>query len=170
MTEKEFNEKIWPLAGPVYNFAVHLTGDGDTGADVAQEVMTRLWENRGKLEKIREPKAWALKITRNLCLDILKKRKPVYDEKAMLQREGYACDAVREIETRDTAGLVRKIIATLPGNQREVIVLREIEGLEYAEIAEITGLGLDNIRVLLSRARTKVKDILIRKYNISDER
>lgn len=55
MTEKEFDERIWPLAGPVYAFAAHLTGDRDGAADVTREVMARLWENRKALQPGSEP-------------------------------------------------------------------------------------------------------------------
>ena len=48
---------------------------------------------------------------------------------------------------------------TLPDTQREVILLREVEELEYDEIAQITGLGLNNIRTILSRARSRVKEL-----------
>ena len=58
------------------------------------------------------------------------------------------------------AEIVRRIIDTLPDNQREVLLLREVEELEYDEIAHITGLGLNNIRTLLSRGRAKVKEAL----------
>lgn len=71
------------------------------------------------------------------------------------------------IDNQETAALVRQIIETLPDTQREVILLREVEELEYDEIAQITGLGLNNIRTILSRARSRVKELLVKKYKIS---
>lgn len=166
MTEKEFNESILPLTQDIFTFAVHLTGDRTEAADITQDVMFRLWDMRKELSKVQNPKAWALKITRNLCFDILKKQKPLYDEEQMFRNSGYDCDLIKNMEDRETAEVVKKIIDTLPDNQREVVILREIEEMEYHEIAEITGLGLNNIRVLLSRARTKIKEILVKQYNI----
>lgn len=72
MTEKEFNHKIMPLARPVYSFALNMTGNSEDSADITQDVMIKLWDQRKDLKQIKNPKAWALKITRNLCLDWLK--------------------------------------------------------------------------------------------------
>lgn len=167
MTEKEFNHTILPLATPVFSYAVHLLGNADEAADLTQEVMIKLWDDRRSLKQIDSPKAWALKVTRNLCLDWLKKMRPVYDNEQVIRYGGYDTDLLEQIERQDTAKAVRQIIDTLPDNQREVLILREIEELEFREIAQITGLGLNNIRVLLSRGRSKVKEILVKKYRIS---
>lgn len=167
MTEKEFNHIVLPLAQNIWSYALNLTGDQATSADLTQEVMLRLWDTRKQLSKVGNLKAWALKITHNLYLDGLKKQKPVYDETQLLKNGGYEADLLQQIADKDTAEAVRKIIDTLPPNQREVIILREIEELEYDEIAKITGLGLNNIRVLLSRARNKVREILVEQYHIS---
>lgn len=160
MTEQEFNDRVLPLAKYIYSFAIHMIGNPDDAADVTQDIMIKLWDSRRKLKRVNNLKAWALKITRNLCLDWLKKQKPVYDEEQILGYEGYDTDVLKQIEARDTVKAVRQMINTLPQSQREVMILREIEELDFDEIAEITGLGVNNIRVLLSRGRTKVKELL----------
>lgn len=167
MTEKEFNHTILPLAGNVYSFALHLLGNPEDAADTTQDVMIKLWDRRKELRHVSNPKAWALKITRNLCLDWMKKQKPAYDDDQVIRNGGYDLDLLRQIEVRDTARAVRQIIDTLPENQREVMILREIEEMEFDEIAQITGLGLNNIRVLLSRGRAKVKEILVKQYQLT---
>lgn len=167
MTEKEFQNTILPLAKQVYSFALYMIGNTDDAADITQEVMIKVWDNRKESIRIGNRKAWILKITRNLCLDWLKKHKPAYDEGLMTRNQFYDTDLLRQIEVRDTARAVRKIIDTLPDPQREVMILREVEEMEYDEIAQITGLGLNNIRVLLSRGRAKVKEILVKQYRIS---
>ncbi len=167
MTEKEFQHTILPLAKQVYSFAVNMIGNTDDAADITQEVMIKLWDNRKELMHITNRKAWTLKVARNLCLDWLKKHKPAYDDGLVTQNHNYDTDLLHQIEARDTAQAVRKIIDTLPDSQREVMILRELEEMEYDEIAQITGLGLNNIRVLLSRGRAKVKEILVKHYQIS---
>lgn len=167
MTEKEFNHTILPLAGNVYSFALHMIGNPDDAADTTQDVMIKLWDRRKELRHISNPKAWALKITRNLCLDWLKKQKPTYDNEQVMRNGGYDLDLLRQIEAQDVARAVRQIIDTLPDNQREVMILREIEEMEFDEIAQITGLGLNNIRVLLSRGRARVKEILVKQYQLT---
>lgn len=167
MTENEFQNTILPLAKQVYSFALNMIGNTDDAADITQEVMIKVWDKRKESIRIGNRKAWILKITRNLCLDWLKKHKPAYDEGLMTRNQFYDTDLLRQIEVRDTARAVRKIIDTLPDSQREVMILREMEEMEYDEIAQITGLGLNNIRVLLSRGRAKVKEILVKQYRIS---
>lgn len=168
MTEKEFNDVILPLTKNIYSFALNLTGNTNDSADITQDVMFKLWDSRHQLKEVKNPKAWALKITRNLCLDSLKKHKPVYDEQEMLRHERHDTNPLKILAERDTAEAVREIIRHLPATQREVVQLREIEELEFEEIAQITGLGLNNIRVILSRARSRIKEILIKKYQISE--
>lgn len=167
MTEKEFNHTILPLAKPVYSYALNMTGNADEAADITQEVMLKLWDDRRAMKKVNNLKAWTLKITRNLCLDWLKKMRPVYDNEQVVRHGGYDIDLLERIEQQDTVQAVRQIIDTLPPNQREVMILRELEELEFDEIAQITELGLNNIRVLLSRGRSKVKEILVKKYRVS---
>lgn len=167
MTEKEFNHTILPLAKPVYSYALNMTGNADEAADITQEVMLKLWNDRKATKHVNNLKAWSLKITRNLCLDWLKKMHPVYDNEQVVRHGGYDIDLLERIEQQDTVQAVRQIIDTLPPNQREVMILRELEELEFDEIAQITGLGLNNIRVLLSRGRSKVKEILVKKYRVS---
>ena len=167
MTEQEFNHIILPLAKNVYSYALNRIGNPDDAADITQDIMVKSWDNRREFRKVNNPKAWLLKMTRNLCLDWLKKQKPTYDTEQVIRNGGYDTDLLRQIETQDVARTVRKIINTLPDNQREVMILRELEELEYEEISKITGLGLNNIRVLLSRGRSKVKEILIHEYQLS---
>lgn len=158
---------ILPLAKNIYSFAVNMTRNDADSADIAQDVMYKLWESRQGLKNVKNPKAWALKMTRNLCLDFLKKHKPVFDNEQIIRNGGYDTDTLEQIEYQETSAAVKQIIDTLPDNQKEVMILRELEELEYDEISQITGLGLNNIRVLLSRGRAKVKEILVRKYQIS---
>lgn len=168
MTEQEFNNTILPLAKNIYSFALNLTRNPSDSADITQEVMLKLWAKRNELAKVENHKAWAFKITRNLVLDQLKKQQPIYGESKMLQGEmANETDVLQSIENRTTAEAVRLIIDSLPENQREVMILREMEELEYDEISKITGLGLNHIRVLLCRGRSKVKEILVKKYHVS---
>ena len=160
MTDKEFEHTIMPLAENVYSYAVNMLGNPDDAADITQDVMAKLWETRHQLHSMESPKAWALRMTRNLCLDHLKRRRPILDEEAVIRNGGFADDLQRQVEAKDMADIVRQIIDTLPDNQREVLLLREVQEMEFDEIARITGLGLNNIRTLLSRGRAKVKEAL----------
>ncbi|MBS6594110.1 sigma-70 family RNA polymerase sigma factor [Odoribacter splanchnicus] len=160
MTEKEFNHMILPLTKNIYAYAQHILSNPTDAADITQEVMIKLWNTRRELKGVQNPRAWALKVTRNLCLDWIKKQKPVYGGEELAQNEDYTSNPLQEIEIKDTVSLLRQIIDTLPENQREVLILREIEELEFEEIEQITGLTANHIRVLLSRGRSKVKEMM----------
>lgn len=158
MTEQEFNHTILPLAKNVYSYAFHMTCQEEEASDITQDVMIKCWEKRSGFRKIHNPKAWLLKMTRNLCLDWLKKQKPAYDTQQVLCNQSVATDLFQQIETRDIAKKIRDIIHTLPEQQREVMILRELEEMEFDEIAVITGLTTNHIRVLLSRGRKEVRE------------
>lgn len=151
---------ILPLTKNIYAYAQHILSNPTDAADITQEVMIKLWNTRKELKGLKNPRAWALKVTRNLCFDWIKKQKPMYGEERLSQNEAYTSNLLQEIETKDTAALLRKIIDTLPENQREVMILREIEELEFEEIEQITGLTANHIRVLLSRGRSKVREMM----------
>lgn len=167
MTEKEYNTNVLPLMDSIYSYCRHMLGDEDTASDLTQDVMLKIWDTRSSLNDIQNYKAFALCMARNLCLDLYKKKKPVYDDEVVMDNGGYDIDMLQQIENRDMAEAVRRIIDTLPDNQKEVILLREIEEMEFEEISKITGLGMNNVRVLLSRARTKVRSILQQQYQES---
>ena len=160
MTEQEFNQMILPLAKNVYSYAMNIIKDQDDAADITQDVLVKSWDQRNLFRKINNPKAWLLKMTRNLCLDWLKKQKPTCDTDLVIQTESNVIDPLQEIETRDMAKLARQIISTLPSQQQEILILRELEEMEFDEIAQITGLSINHIRVLLSRGRKTIREKL----------
>ena len=141
---------ILPLTKNIYAYAQHILSNPTDAADITQEVMIKLWNTRRELKGVQNPRAWALKVTRNLCLDWIKKQKPVYGGEELAQNEDYTSNPLQEIETKDTVSLLRQIIDTLP----------EKEELEFEEIEQITGLTANHIRVLLSRGRSKVKEMM----------
>ena len=115
---------ILPLTKNIYAYAQHILSNPTDAADITQEVMIKLWNTRRELKGVQNPRAWALKVTRNLCLDWIKKQKPVYGGEELAQNEDYTSNPLQEIETKDTVSLLRQIIDTLPENQREVLFLR----------------------------------------------
>ena len=114
---------ILPLTKNIYAYAQHILSNPTDAADITQEVMIKLWNTRRELKGVQNPRAWALKVTRNLCLDWIKKQKPVYGGEELAQNEDYTSNPLQEIE-------------------------------------QITGLTANHIRVLLSRGRSKVKEMM----------
>ncbi|HEV8512284.1 MAG TPA: sigma-70 family RNA polymerase sigma factor, partial [Cyclobacteriaceae bacterium] len=127
--------------------------------DVVQEVFARLWSRKVSLENINNIKAFAFKMTRNLCLDKIKLRKQKVGktEKSMLLVSDFNPHELAEI--KDMISIVQKIISFLPEQQRLVIQLKSIEELSFEEIEEITDMSVNSIRVNLSRARKTINEI-----------
>ena len=76
---------ILPLTKNIYAYAQHILSNPTDAADITQEVMIKLWNTRRELKGVQNPRAWALKVTRNLCLDWIKKQKPVYGGEELAQ-------------------------------------------------------------------------------------
>jgi RNA polymerase sigma-70 factor (ECF subfamily) len=132
---------------------------------VVQEIWMKLWERRDQLEEVRNIEAFAFRMTRNLCLDKIKLKKPQYyddreDSAYRFDGADDGPDPERHLELQDTMEKVNHIIGGLPEQQQTLLQLRDIEGLEYNEISEVTGLEVNAIRVNISRARRKLRDSL----------
>lgn len=162
MTTEEFKSEVLPVKNKLYRFALRLMGDTEEAQDIVQEIFLRLWSKRETLKEYRNIEAFAMTMTRNLCLDKLKSpanRKTILDESNEMadNKTPYTMT-----ETTDMMKVVREVMDTLPEQQRMVIHLRDVEECDFDEIAEITGLSLNNLRVILSRARKKIRDTLIK--------
>lgn len=165
MTSEEFKSEVLPIKNKLYRFSLRLLGDADEAQDIVQEIFLRLWSKRDKLSEYRNIEAFAMTMTRNLCLDQLKspaaRKETIDDSKDMPDhRTPYT-----RTETTDTIRLVKMAMDALPEQQRMVIQLRDIEECDFDEISEVTGLSMNNVRVTLSRARKKIRDTLIKINN-----
>jgi len=164
MLASEFKTKVLPLSNKLMRFASQLLHDEEQARDIIQDVFLKLWQKKDSLREIENMEAFAMRMTRNRCLDLFKAKKPVLAEDDFLKRNATESrDLQNEIELSESALLVRKLIRDLPDIQRTVMHLRDIEQYEYEEIAHMTDLTVNTIRVNLSRARKKVRDELIKR-------
>jgi len=165
MTAESFKTEVLPIKNKLYRFALRMLSDHEEAQDTVQEVFLRLWAKREKLNEYRSVEAFAMIITKNLCLDILKSsRSKNIELKDQLETEG-SITPYEATEKKDMKNKVINIINTLPEQQKMIIHMRDIEGLGYDEIAEVMEMSLNNVRVNLSRARKRVRDILIKAQN-----
>jgi RNA polymerase sigma factor (sigma-70 family) len=167
MDAGEFKNIMLPISRKLLHFAYILLRDSADAEDAVQEVCLKLWKIRDSLEKYNSLEAFAMKITKNWCLDRLKAKKPVYIEN---YHTGY--DRMMEesnpqsiLEFSDSVHLVNILLEKLPEQQRMIVQLRDIEGLEYDEIAEIMDMNNNAIRVNLSRARNRIREELVQYDN-----
>lgn len=165
MEVEDFKIQVLPLQDKLYSFALRFLGDSEDAKDAVQEVFVKLWKLRDSLDSYRSLVAFAMTVTRNHCLDRIKAKRtiPIEDNKV------YSSQIVNAtpgdiLEKKDLAEIVRKIINELPENQRSVIQLRDIDGFDNQEIGEVLKMDTNNVRVLLSRARKKVREELLANY------
>ena len=147
----------------------HLAPDWQDRADLAQEVWIRVYRNIKRLNEPEKFRGWLSRIATNLFYDELRKRKRVshplsLDAPRMID-DGemdweIASDSPspdEDLTTREFYEQLREAIADLPEVFRTTIVLREIEGMAYEEIAEITGVSLGTVKSRIARARSRLQ-------------
>ena len=171
MVNSDFQKRVLPVSNKLLRFAVCLLKDQDEAKDVVQDVFLKLWQKRDELDQIENMEAFAIQMTRNRCLDILRANRVVpIDAETDRKMKLETVDVHSQIELSEAAGQVKVLIEQLPDLQQKIMHLRDIEQLEYEEIAERTGLQINAIRVNLSRARKKVRDEFLKLNSNGNER
>ena len=164
MNQKEFLDMVLPIKDNLYRLARRFLISSDEAQDAVQEVFLKLWKNKEAIKKYRSPEAFAYTMTKNYCLDRLKS-KQASNLKLVHTNFENRTDLEQHIEAKDGVSLLFKLMETLPEKQKTILHLRDVEQLEFAEIAKITNTSPANVRVALSRARKKIKDLLLKQYN-----
>ena len=158
MEIKDFKTSVLLLRGKLYGFARKIVENSDCAEDVTQEVMMKLWEKRHELNKCHNIEAFAMTMVHNACIDMKRTEKihlPLLEE--AIGSETTSVEHLYNI--KNEVELVKEIIETLPDIQRNTIRMKDVEGFENKEIAEITGSDVLTVRSNLSRARKRVRDL-----------
>ena len=161
MELETFKITVLPLRQKMLNFSRRLVEDAADAEDVVQEAFIKLWYIREKLDAYHSVEALAMQVTKNLSLDKIKLRKPQGSELESVTLISEAVSPDEQLEQKDAAECIRRLIAQLPTLQQTIIRMKDIEGYELAEIAEITATPVENVRVNLSRARKKIREQLM---------
>lgn len=164
-----FAELIRRYQSHVDKILYHLAPDWSDRADLAQEVWIRVYRNVRRLQEPEKFRGWLSRIATNLFYDELRKRKrannPISLDMPRSVEDGemewdIASDdpgPAEDLVTREFYDQLRSAIADLPEVFRTTIVLREIEGMAYEEIAEITGVSLGTVKSRIARARQRLQ-------------
>ncbi len=161
MELKQFKITVLPLRAKLLNYARKMTDDPEDAEDAVQEVLLKLWNKRLELEQYRSIEAFAMTLTHNHCIDIWRCKHSSNLSLDTVQAEAPTATPERLLEIKDEMRLMHEIINSLPNLQRTIMQMKDIQGYETDEIAEITGCGPEAIRSNLSRARKKVRDIYL---------
>ncbi|TKJ30203.1 MAG: RNA polymerase subunit sigma-24 [Chloroflexi bacterium B3_Chlor] len=181
---RAFNQLVSHYQDMVYNLAYRILGDAEAAADVSQDTFLSAFQAVSRF-KGGSFKAWLLRIATNACYDQLRlqKRRPTSSLEAVYTESDPSSHFVDGRETPEEHTLrqelgqtIQKGIDTLTLDQRVTLVLSDVQGLSYKEIAEVTGISEGTVKSRLSRARANLRDYLLdqrellpARYRLKDE-
>ena len=170
--ERAFQELVERYQTRLLNFIYRTIGDREKAEDLVQEVFIRVYRHIHRFDRSKKFSTWVYTIASNLAKNELRNRSrnPLVlfqaiksnweDEERPLQFEDTTARPDDLFRKRHLRQLVEETVAQLPEHHRQVIVLRELEGKSYEEIAEITDCNLGTVKSRLNRARNAFASII----------
>lgn len=143
----------------LYRLAVRVVGDAVEAEDALQDALLDAWRRIGRFRGDAAFGTWMYRIVTNRCLDTVRRRRPEPVEDVEVPARP-ADDPERAAERGAGMAALRTALAALPDEQRVCWVLREMEGLGYAEISAVTGASEDAVRGRIHRARTRLAEAM----------
>lgn len=161
-----------------YSLAFRMLGDSEDAADAVQDAFLNAWRALGSFQGQSAFSTWLYRLTSNACIDFLRRAKrraavsmTVTDEDEDAPHETEVPDErwspERELERSEAHRAIHAGLAALSAEHREVLVLRELEGLSYQEIAQALGLEEGTVKSRIARARLALRDFLVKSGNFS---
>lgn len=162
----------------VYNIALRMTGNSEDAADMTQEAFIKAYNSLQSFRGDSKFSVWLYRIVSNVCLDFLrsKNRRPTVSlsvedddgEDAQLDVADESQTPELLLDRKLTRDSVRRGLDSLPPDYRQILLLREIQGLSYDEIAQALSLEVGTVKSRIFRARKRLCTFLIDDGNISD--
>lgn len=165
MTQLEFVALVNPFKDKVFRLARRILTSVEEAQDVSQEMLMRLWNKREQLREYKSVEAFAMTMTKNYCLDQLKNKRASNLKIDSLEFSENRSKLEDEIENKDSLNWVEKFIEALPVQQKIIIQMRDIEGYEFEQMAEILEMNETAIRVALSRARKSIRESMLKTHS-----
>ena len=153
----------------VYNLALRMLRDPQNAQDAAQDAFLKAFRSLPKFRGESSFSVWLYRLTSNVCLDMLRKEKrggkvvslyPDDEDDHMLDLPDTAPLPEEAAEKRERIECVRTAMKNLSAEHREILILREVDGLNYAEIAEQLGINEGTVKSRISRAREYLLKLL----------
>ena len=139
----------------VYRIALRLLGSSADAQDATQDTFVRAWQGLPKFRFDSAVSTWLYRIVTRRCLDLIAARRPTEDLHE-LELETAEAGPAKSVEQRERLMAVTHAIATLPGEQRAALVLREFEGLSHEQLADVLGISVPAVKGRIHRARLAV--------------
>nr|WP_297280353.1 sigma-70 family RNA polymerase sigma factor [uncultured Butyricicoccus sp.] len=160
----------------IYTLALRSTGSEQDAADITQEVFLRAWKSLDTFRGDSSLSTWLYRVTSNLCVDFARKKTSegfavsIDDEEspaASIADPSWAVQPEQAAENQELREELQYALAQLSEEHRRVVLLRDVAGLPYADIARTLGLEDGTVKSRLARARAALRKILIERGNIS---
>src|SRR5512145_329687 len=166
------DNSAWDLAiaryrRKVFHIAYKFTGKHDEAEDLSQEIFLKLFRSLDRFNRDADFGTWLSSVARNYCIDRYRARKR---EREVLVEDAVAYDLApavsgnpyRALEERDRSSLVRRGLDQLPGKLREAVILRDLQGLSYQEMASRLALPEGTVKSRINRGSEELARLLLR--------
>ena len=157
---EELRSVVDSHAAAVYRLAVSIVHDSALAEDVVQETMIKAWRHAPVGEDGAIPRQWLMKVARNTAISLLRARREDLHGPDTLPETGGGVETPRAVESRVALDDLWAALVQLDEDARALIVMREVDGFSYEEIAEALGLPLPTVKTRLFRARRALKDAM----------
>ena len=173
-----FGKLVEQNQGKIYSLCYRMTGNPDDAADLTQEAFLNAWRGLSKFGGQSSFSTWLYRLASNACIDFLRREKrrsalsiTLEDEDDEDRQADFPDDRwspERELERKELRQALQDGLAALSPEHREVLLLRETEGLSYQEIAQCLDLEEGTVKSRIARARLALKDYLQKSGNFFD--
>jgi RNA polymerase sigma-70 factor (ECF subfamily) len=161
----EFEEIVREYQDRIYNLCRYMVGDPQDAQDAAQDAFLKAYRGMKSFKPEASLYTWLYRIAVNTCLDYKRKtsRTPLTNECIPEDRPSDDPSPETDCETKEIGEAVQSALQKLPKKLRPAIVLREIDGLSYEEIAEVLNTSVGTVKSRISRAREELRRILLKR-------
>ncbi|MGC8845353.1 MAG: RNA polymerase sigma factor, partial [Candidatus Hydrogenedens sp.] len=167
-----FHNLVERYKSPIYTLCLYLTRNVQNAEDLVQETFIRLYKNLNHIEPKAQFKTFILGIARNLALNQIRNEKRKNNFLARLfnkinsnyeEQVNYKSEMWPPDEKQEFTAVVQQCMLELSTEHREILILRETQGLDYESIAKILGCRVGTVRSRLARARAQLRKIILEK-------
>ena len=161
-----FEQLMTPLEKMIWRVCWHYTGDREAASDCGQDAMVRIWQGIGKYRGDCAFETWVYRVAANCCMDFLRKKKRDRSESIEpLREQGFdpadpKAGTEEQVVAADEHARLREGIAELPEEQREALVLTQLEGMSYQDTAALLQVSEGTVKSRVNRAKARLKERL----------
>jgi len=159
--EESFEALILSCKGKAYNVAFRYMGNEDDAYDAIQESFIKIYRHLDKFNEQSRFDTWVYRIVVNTCNDMLRKNKRENHEEIVIEIPDKDPGPAELLERKEESGYILQCLNSLGTEHREVLILRDIKGFAYDEIAGILDCSMGTVKSKISRARQKLKEVYL---------